>query len=224
MGQQVGGDVLAAHAVGVGAGQSLVDDGAHLVEVHGELLGHRVADQHATGKAQIPLALGDLGHVGSVLGGVVHAEAALAAVEGGEVAGLEAQNGNAHGLQILQSQADVQNHLGARADHGHRGVGQLLQVGADVHGGFGAAMYAADAAGGKELDASQAGQNHGGSYGGGAGAALGQNDGQVTTAYLHNAFALAHQLQLPGRQAHLHAAVDDGHGGGNSALGADDLL
>ncbi len=64
--------------------------------------------------------------------------------------------------------------LGAGADHRHGGVGQLLQVGGDVHGGLGAPVHAADAAGGEDAYAGQAGDDHGGGHGGGAGVAGGE--------------------------------------------------
>ena len=112
-----------AHALGVGAGNGLFDDGCHLVKVHGIFLGHRVADEYAARQAQVPLRFGNAGDLGLVFGVVIYAEAAPAAVERGKVVRAQAQHGNAHGLQILQCQADIQDHLRAGAHHGHRGLG-----------------------------------------------------------------------------------------------------
>ena len=47
------------------------------------------------------------------------------------------------------------------------GIGQLLQVGGDVHGGLGPTVDAADAPGGEDLDARHVGDDHGGGHGGG---------------------------------------------------------
>ena len=82
---------------------------------------------------------------------VVHLEAGLPGVEGRQLLGAVADDGHAVGLQILQGQAQVQNGLGAGADHHDGGVGQLLQVGGDVEGLLSAPVDAADAAGGEHL-------------------------------------------------------------------------
>ena len=78
-----------------------------------------------------------------------------------------AQHGHAHRLQIFQREADVQNHFGAGAHHYDAGFAQLLQIGADVHGGLCAAVHAADAARGEHADARQRGNDHGGGHRGG---------------------------------------------------------
>jgi hypothetical protein len=66
--------------------------------------------------------------------------------------------------------------LAPRADHNHRRLRQFLQVSAHVRAV--AAVDAADAAGGKDLDAETLCDPHGGGYGGGAIPALRHDDGQ----------------------------------------------
>ena len=129
------------------------------------------------------------------------------------------------GLQIFQRQAQIQNGLGAGADHHDGGVGQFFQVGGDVEGLLGTAMHAADAAGGEHLDTGHVGDDHGGGHGGGTVPALGHQNGQVTAAGLGDAGAgLAQVIDLSLGQAGLQAAADDGDGGGNGTIFADDLL
>ena len=50
----------------------------------------------------------------------------------------------------------------------HGGVGQLLQIGGDVHGGLSPPVHAADAAGGEHGDPGHVGDNHGSGDSGGA--------------------------------------------------------
>ena len=54
-----------------------------------------------------------------------------------------------------------------------------IEVGGDVEARLGAAVHAADAAGGEDLDAGQAGADHRGGNGGGAGPAFGECHGEV---------------------------------------------
>ena len=129
------------------------------------------------------------------------------------------------GLQILQGQLQIQDGLGPGADDHHVGLAQLFQVGGDIHGGLCAAVYAADAAGGEDLDARHVGDHHGGGHGGGAVLATGAQNGQVTAGGLGDGVALlAEVFDLLGGQAGLQTAADDGDGRGDRARVADDLL
>ena len=85
-------------------------------------------------------------------------------------------------------------------------------------------MDAADAAGGEDTDARQLRDHHGGGHGGGAGEALREVDGHVPAADLAHVLGPAHELQLLAVEADLQLAADDGGGGGDGALGPDDLL
>ena len=211
--------------LGLALGYSLIYGLVNNGGIHGILLGNGVGHQQATLLAQHLLHMEGLGHL---LGGVqliVHAEAGGAGIEGGQLLGAVADDGDALGLQILQGQAQVQNGLGTGADHQHRGLGQLLQVGGDIHGGLSAPMHAADAAGGKDLDARHGGDHHGGGDGAGTVHALGYQHGQVTAAGLGDGVAgLAQIVNFVSGKARLQAAADDGNGGGHGTAGADDLL
>ena len=129
------------------------------------------------------------------------------------------------GLQVLQGEAQIQDGLGPGAHHHHGGGGQLLQIGGDVHGGLGAAVHAADAAGGEHLDACHVGDHHGGGDGGGAVGLAGDQHRQIPAAGLGHVLALLAQiLDLLGGEAGLQAAAQNGDGGGHRAVVADDLL
>ena len=104
-------------------------------------------------------------------------------------------------------------------------LGQLFQVGGDVHGGFRAPMHAADAAGGENLDARHVGDHHGGGDGGGAVLTPGAQDGDVPAGGLGNGLSLlAEVLDFRSRQTGLQPPADDGDGGGYRAVLPDDLL
>ena len=129
------------------------------------------------------------------------------------------------GLQIFQRQAQVQNGLGAGADHHDGGVGQFFQVGGDVEGLLGTAMHAADTAGGEHLNAGHVSDDHGGGNGGGTVPALGHQNGQVTAAGLGDGRAgLTQIVDLGFGQTGLQTAANNGDGGGNGTVFADDLL
>ena len=104
----------------------------------------------------------------------------MAGVECGQFLGAVADDGYAFSLQVLECESQIENRLGSGTDDHHGGHGQFLEVGADVHGGFGTAVHAADAAGGKHLDARHGGNNHSRGYGGGSVLATGDEHGQVT--------------------------------------------
>ena len=149
----------------------------------------------------------------------------MAGVEGGQLLDAVAQHGYAVGLQILQGQPQVQNGLGPGAHHHHGGVGQLLQVGGDVHGGLRPPVDAADAAGGEHPDARHVGDDHGGGNGGGSVLPLGHQDGEVPAAGLGHARArLAQVINLLVGEARLQAAAQDGDGGGDGPVLPDDAL
>ena len=86
-------------------------------------------------------------------------------------------------------------------------------------------MDAADAAGGEHGNTGHMGDHHGGGDGGGAVTAQGHQHRQITAAGLGHARAgLAQIVDLLGGQTGLHAAADDGDGGGHRAVFTDDLL
>ena len=86
-------------------------------------------------------------------------------------------------------------------------------------------MYAADAAGGEDLDTGHGGDHHGGGDGAGAVHSLGHQHGQVTTAGLgHGVAGLAQIVDLVRGEASLQPPADDGDGGRHGAAVTDDLL
>ena len=103
-------------------------------------------------------------------------------------------------------------------------MGELLQVGRDVHSHLAAAVYAADAARGKDVDARHLGHKHSGGDGGSAGVAVGYVHGDVAAGDLADVFGLAHDLEVVFAQADLQLAAYDGHGCGSGAVVADYLL
>ncbi len=155
-----------------------------------------------------------LKHRGQLLGRVhpvVHAEAGLAGVEGGQLLGAVADDGHALGFQIFQSQPQVQNGLGTGADHHHRGLAQLLQVGGDVHGGFRSTVHTADAAGGEGQPQVQNGLGTGADHHHRGLAQLLQVGGDV-----HGGFrSTVHTADAAGGEDGNAGHVGDDHGGGN---------
>ena len=129
------------------------------------------------------------------------------------------------GLQVFQRQPQVQNGLGTGADHHDRGMGQFFQVGGDVEGLLGTAMDTADTAGGEHLDTGHVSDDHGGGNGGGTVPALGHQNGQVTAAGLGDGRAgLTQIVDLGFGQTGLQTAANNGDGGGNGTVFADDLF
>ena len=224
-GQQERGDGLAVDALLIRLGDGLVDGGVDDLVIHGVLLGDGVRDEHAALETQLTLDMKGRRHLGGGVQTVVDAEAGLAGIERGQLLGLIADNGHAVRLQILERQAEVENGLRARADDHDGRVRQLLEVGGDVHRRLGAAVYAADAAGGKDLDAGHGGDHHRRGDGRRAVHALGDEDSQIAAAGLgHARTGLAQIVDLLGGEARLQTALDDGDGGGHGAVVADDLL
>ena len=206
-------------------GKRLIDGLVDDFLVHGVLLRNGIGDEHAA--LVVELTLGTE-HCGQLLGGidaVVNAEAALAGVECGELIRAVADDGDALGLEIFEGQAEVEDGLCACADDHDGGLGELLKVGGDIHGDFSAAVHAADAAGGKDVNASHVGNDHSGGDGGSAVCSACDERGQIAAAGLGDAAAgLAEVLDLLMAQTCLETAADDGDGRGDCAVIADGLL
>ena len=202
----------------------LIDDLVHVIGVHRILLGDGVADDGAALETHVPLGLHDLCHGLFILAVVVQLVAGGAAVECGQLVGAKTENRHAVGLEVLERQTEVQNALCARADDADRRVGELLQVGGDVHGLLCAAMHAADAAGCEEADAGEAGNDHGRCDGRCAGLTGGKIDSHVAAADLADVLRLAHGEQLFIVQTDLQLAADDSGRCGDSALFADNFF
>ena len=86
-------------------------------------------------------------------------------------------------------------------------------------------MDTADTAGGEHLDTGHVSDDHGGGHGGGTVPALGHQNGQVTAAGLGDGRAgLAQIVDLGFGQTGLQTAANNGDGGGNGTVFADDLF
>ena len=212
-------------AVGLRLGKRLLNGPIDDRRVHGVFLGDGVGHQHAALEAQLQAGLEGRRQLLGAVHLVVHGKAAVPGVEGGQFAGAVAQHGHAVGLQVLQGQSQIQNGFGPGAHHHHGGMGQLLQVGGDVHGGLRPPVDAADAAGGEYLDARHVGDNHGGGDGGGPVLPTGAQHGQVPAAGLGDLGPrLAQVLNLLPGAPGLQLSADDGDGGGHRAVLPDDGL
>ena len=86
---------------------------------------------------------------------------------------------------------------------------------------LGAAVDAADAAGGEDLDAGEAGADHRGGDGGGAGPALAEGDGEVGARELADVGGGGEALEPVGLEADMDAALHHRDGGGDGAGGGD---
>ena len=205
--------------------QRLLDGGVDDLFVHGVFFGDRIGDQHTALVVQLTLGAEHGGQLRRGIHAVVHAETGLTGIEGGQLLRAVADHGHALGLEIFQREAEIEDGLRARADDHDRRLGQFLQIGGDVHGDLRAPVYAADAAGGENLDARHVGDDHGG---GDSGCAVGlsrDQRGQITAAGFGDASSgFAEVFDLLAAQTCLESAADDGDGGGRRAVRANRLL
>ena len=225
LGQQERRGLLAVDPSGVhlidGIVDGLVDHGV----VHGVFLRDRIGHQHAALHSDRLLDMEGLRAFFGRIHPVVHLQAGVAAVEGWEFLGSEADDGYAVRLQILQRELQIQDGLRSRANHHHRGICQLFQVRGDIHGGFRAAMHAADAAGGKDLDSGHRRNHHRRGDRRRPVHALRHQHREVAAAGLGNGCSrLAEIVDFFRCQTNLQPPADDGDGGGGCAVFTDDLL
>ena len=89
-------------------------------------------------------------------------EAARPRIEGRELVGAETHNRHAKCLELLQRQRQIENGLGAGGHDRDIGLGKFRQIGRNVEARRSTPMHAADAAGGKDRDARQRRNPHGG--------------------------------------------------------------
>ena len=113
---------------------------------------------------------------------------------------------------------NVEDRLGAGADHGHRGLRQFRQVGGDVEAAFGAAMHAADAAGGEAARSRQGAPGSSSPRRWSTPVAPGrQRHGQIGARQLEHAGGPRQCLQFRPGQSDMHPARDHRDGGGHRA-------
>ncbi len=123
-------------------------------------LGHRIGDQEAAG-ADLALQADHAGEIVQAVAAVLDLEAGRAGVEGRELVAAVADDRHALRLQEFERLLDVEDRLRPGADDGDAGAREFDEVGRDVEGLLRPAMDAADAAGGENLDAGEAGDEHG---------------------------------------------------------------
>ena len=214
-GQQERRNFLAAHPAGLRLLQGL--NNGFFRDRRGEFMlrRNRRGDQGAGGEAEGLARADDVRHFVAGVAADVQRQAGIPGIEGGEVRAEIADDRHAVGFQHLQRQGEIQDGLGAGANHGHGRLGQFHQIRADIEGM--AAVHAADAAGGEHPDARQMGHDHGAGHGGGAIAAPGQHDGEIPPAALADIAGAGQVGQLIRRQTHGDAALQHGDGGGHGA-------
>ena len=137
-------------------------------------------------------------------------EAGGAGVEGGELVGSVADNGDPLGLQELERLPDVEDRFRAGAHHRNASAGKLDEIGGDVECLLGAAVHAADAAGGEDFDARELSDKHRRRDRRARRASAGGDQRQIAPRSLHHAAAeLAELFDLLVRKTHSQTAVND---------------
>ena len=145
-------------------------------------------------------------------------QAALRDVKGRELIGAIADDRNAESFEHLERAGEIENCLGAGADYGDGSPCEFREVGGNIEGGFRAAMYAANSAGGEDADSSAGGNQHGSGDGGRSGLALGENRGEIRTAHFEYVFSFGEGRKLFGGKADDETPCDDRDGGGDGAF------
>lgn len=161
---------------------------------------------------------------GDLLGGIeadIGGEATTAAEESGDVISLVADDGDAMGFEKFVGEGHIEDGFAATGDDGDGGAAEFDEVGADVEGV--AAVDAADATGGKNLDTGLVGENHGTGDGGAAIFLIGDSEGDITAAAFADrvAWFLGEGLELVGGEADMDLAGEEGDGGGRGAAVTD---
>ncbi len=121
-------------------------------------------------------------------------------------------------LQQLQGGRKIENRLRARADDGHRGRRQLVDVTRYVEAPRGCAVNAADASGGEDGDSGQVRRAHGGTHRGRRERAHRQERAEVARSGLgHALLRIGQEFEQRPRGAHHQLALADDDGRRNSA-------
>ncbi|OIQ72338.1 hypothetical protein GALL_460360 [mine drainage metagenome] len=143
---------------------------------------------------------------------------AIARPEAGERILPVGDHRHAEGFQHLQRFRQIEDGLGAGRNHGDGGFRQLAEVGRDVKAEFGTTMHATDAAGGKDVNASQPCRDHGGGDGGSAGFAHGDAGGKIRAREFQRVMRLAEGGEFRRGQPDVQLALQHGDGGGRGAV------
>ncbi len=146
-------------------------------------------------------------------------------IEGGELVGAVADDRDPLGFEEFERLPDIEDRLRAGAHDRDAGARKLDQIGGNVERLLGAAMHAADAAGGEDFDAREPGDKHRRRDRRARRALARRDQRQIAPRGLHHAAAeLAEPLDLLARKAHSQAPVDDRDRRGNGPHLAHRLL
>ena len=151
-------------------------------------------------------------------------QAAGAAVERRELVAAVDHHRHTEGLQTLEGQPDVENALDARRDDRNRGHRQFGEIGGDIEAGRGAAVHAADAAGGEDADIGESCNAHRGRDRRRAGEAGGHQPRQIARCRFVDAGFLRQPLELQGVEANAAHAVQHSDGRGRRPVLAHNRL
>ena len=168
------------------------------------------------GRPRLELGADDVRGVFRRVAARVDGQAAAARVERGESLRAEAQHGHAVRLQPFERERQIEDGLRARAHDDDGRLREFGQVGGHVERL--AAMHAADAARGKDLDARLRGDPHRGGDGGRAVALLRDDDGQIAAADFADVVGIRQPLELIGFKPGVQLAVEDRDRRGRGAV------
>ena len=164
------------------------------------------------------------GHVGDGVAAAIDAETAFPTVERRELGRAHAEDRHPEHLEHLHRPWQVENRLGASADHGHRIPRERGQVGRDISCVADAAVHAADPAGREHANASLPGGEHRRRDGGGAAAPRGDLGREVAEIDLHGVRRCGESLQFRPRDPDADRAVEDPDRGRDRAVGPHRIL
>ena len=182
------------------------------VVVESDLLRHGLCEQQAARQAQLaPVLPGDVCHFLARLdAGRNRAGIVADGIELREAFALPAEHGDAGRLKGLQGGADVEDRLGAGADHAHRTAAKCRDVRRDVEMPLPAAVYAADAAGREDADTGELTGAQGGGYRRAAVDARRHGGGQIAFRELARAAVPGQPIEVVHGHAGAQNTVDDG--------------
>ena len=192
---------------------------------HGVLLRNGVRNKNTAAQRKVVVGSEDFSKLLGAVYPIVHLEAGFAGIERRQLLCLIAENRNSLGFEVFKGESKVKNGFRSGANNHNRGVGKLLQIRGNIHGGFRPSVNASYAAGGENLDSRHVSNHHGGGDGGCAVLPLRAENGQIPAGGLVNGGSLfAEIFYLLRGKSRLEAAADYGYGCGNRAVFADNLF
>ena len=151
--------LLLAHALRLGFRDGFGDARLDRRLFERVIMRNRIGDQEPAG-ADVALKPNHAGEIVKPIAAMLELEAGRAGVEGRELVGAVADDRDPLGLEEFERLADIEDRFGAGANDRDAGARKLDQIGGDVERLLGAAMHAADAAGGEDFDVREPGDEH----------------------------------------------------------------